>query len=64
MTEAIDVHDLPENEVRFVKELVELLREKKQETKKDGEASEEINFATWPLRVKGKLTREEIYDHL
>jgi len=31
--------------------------------KKEG-GKEEIDFATWPLGVKGKLTRREIYDYL
>jgi len=26
--------------------------------------SEEIKFKSWPLKVKGRLTREEIYDYL
>jgi bifunctional DNA-binding transcriptional regulator/antitoxin component of YhaV-PrlF toxin-antitoxin module len=28
------------------------------------EAKEDITFASWPLGVKGELTREEIYDYL
>ena len=63
MANIIDVHDLPEQDVKFVEKLVELLREKTrmEKTKKE---KEEINFAVWPLGVKGKLTREEIYDYL
>ena len=64
MVDTIDVHDLPEEEVKFIQELVELLREKVRMKKAKVEGKEEIFFATWPLGVKGKLTRKEIYDYL
>ena len=62
MAETIDLRDLPEEEVRFVQKLVDSLRERAR-TKKEGRR-EEIDFATRPLGVKGKLTRREIYDYL
>ena len=66
MIGAIDVHDLPEKYIKVIHELVELLREKvKMEKGESGKKEEEkIDFASWPLGVKGKLTRREIYDHL
>jgi hypothetical protein len=64
MTDTIDLHDLPEDEVKLVKEFVEFLKRRvKMRKEKIGE-KEEIAFATWPLGVKGKLTRREIYDYL
>lgn len=65
MGDIIDVHDLPEEDVEFIEKLVELLREKAKTRKEKvpGE-KEEIQFASWPLGVKGKLTRKEIYDYL
>jgi len=64
MTDTIDLHDLPEDEVKLVKEFVEFLKRRvKIREKKTGE-KEEITFAAWPLGVKGKLTRREIYDYL
>lgn len=64
MTDTIDLHDLPEEEMRFVKEFVEFLKRRvKMRKEKTGE-KEEITFAIWPLGVKGKLTRREIYDYL
>lgn len=49
--------EFPENEE------VEITIEEKTNVKKAKE-KDEIDFATWPLGVKGKLTRREIYDHL
>ena len=63
-TNTIDLHDLTEEEVRLVKDFVEFLKRRvKMKKEKTGE-KEEITFATWPLGVKGKLTRREIYDHI
>jgi hypothetical protein len=64
MAESIDVHDLPEEEVKFIKKLVDFLKEKAKMRRTKAEKKEEILFATWPLGVKGKLTRREIYDYL
>jgi len=69
MPNTIDVHDLTEEQVEVIQKLVELLRGKKLRDRlpKKGveEAKDEgIVFTSWPLGVKGKLTREEIYDYL
>ena len=65
MEDRIDVHDLPEQEVRLIREFVEFLREKEQGKKRRKERSKQrISFAAWPLGIKGKLTRREIYDYL
>jgi len=64
MVENIDVHDLPEEDVRFIRKLVDLLRERVKMRKARADEKEEIIFAVWPLGVKGKLTRREIYDYL
>lgn len=64
MSNTIDIQDLPAEEAKLVREFIEFLREK---ARMRGEATErkgEITFATWPLGVKGKLTRREIYDYL
>ena len=60
----IDLRDLPEEETKLVQEFVEFLREKAKARGKKDHKSEETVFATWPLGVKGKLTRREIYDYL
>ncbi len=59
---AIDVHDLPDEDVHLLETLVKLLREKGKHAS-SGE-QENVSFASWPLGVKGALTRKEIYDYL
>ena len=66
----IDVHDLPEEEAELVAAFVEFLRRRKslaaepQEVREAAATAPLVPFATWPLGVKGTLSREEIYDHL
>lgn len=62
MADVIDLRDLPEDQVKFIQKLVESLKKKSKIRKKRG--VEAIAFATWPLGVKGKLARKEIYDYL
>lgn len=67
MTDTINVRGLPEDDVHLLERWVERLRAKaKRERQKSDEPGkqEEPAFAVWPLGVKGKLTREEIYDYL
>lgn len=81
MDKVIDVRDLPDEDVRFIQRLVDLLKEKARfEEKKRGPAAqsdafpgarpsavkgeERVDFAVWPLGVKGRLTRKEIYEDL
>jgi hypothetical protein len=58
----LDVHDLPEDEVKVVQKVIDLFRIRGKMKKEKIE--EKIEFAVWPLGVKGKLTRQEIYDYL
>jgi hypothetical protein len=68
MIEQIDVRDLPEKEVRFIQQLVELLKEKTHlQAKKNNAktAREKIKLQTYRLgKVHGNLSRREIYDHI
>jgi hypothetical protein len=59
--ERLEVGDLTEEEVRIVKEFIDSIRARRVEKLR---RSEEIKFKSWPLKVKGRLTREEIYDYL
>ena len=52
-----------EEQVKLVEELVEFLRNKRKLTPPK-ESQEDVTFRSWPLGVKGKITREEIYDYL
>jgi hypothetical protein len=65
MADTINVRDLPEEDVELLERWVERLRAKvKRQRQAQRERREEPIFTTWPLDVKGKLTREEIYDYL
>ncbi len=58
----IDVRDLADEEARMIRQFVDFLRRKKEPATRRKE--EKIAFRSWPLKVRGKLTREEIYEHL
>jgi len=64
MASIIDVHDLPEEEVRIIRELVECLRAKAKKRTGVEEERQEVVFTAHPSDVIGDLTRREIYDHL
>lgn len=58
--EVIDLEGLSEEEIRRVKELVEFFKSKKERRKE-----EKIELRTWDLgKIRGNLSREEIYDWL
>lgn len=63
MPDSIDVRGLDEQDVSLIETLVKRLREKKRK-KKEAKGKEETTLASWPLGVKGKLTRKEIYEDL
>jgi hypothetical protein len=62
MLKMIDVRGLPDEDVKFVEKIVEVLKKRAGEAR--GQEREDIAFSAWPLGVKGKLTRQEIYDYL
>jgi hypothetical protein len=66
--ESIDVHDLPEDEAEVVAAFVEFLKQRRQQQVQRGQppakTPTESPFASWPLGVKGTLSREDIYEHL
>ena len=65
MADTINVRDLPKEDVQLLERWVERLRAKvRRQRAAERESREEPDFATWPLGVKGKLTRDEIYDYL
>ena len=68
MKNIIDVHDLPEKEVQFIQQLVDLLKEKAlEDTKKTiGKTpGKRIKLPTYQLgAVHGTVSRKEIYDYL
>ena len=65
MVEQIDVRDLPEEEVKVIEKLVELLRRIPKVEKENAKKPEKIEFLSKPMgKVKGNLSRKEIYDYL
>jgi hypothetical protein len=65
MIEQIDVRDLPEEEVKVIAKLVELLRRVPKVEKEKAKKSEKIEFLSKPMgEMKGSLSRKEIYDYL
>ena len=59
----LDVQGLPDNQIQFLQQLIEFLRQKFQASPLKDEAKM-IHFCSWSLGVKGELSREEIYDYL
>ena len=63
MARTIKLEGLSEEQVKLVKEFVEFLKSRRKKVfVKKGE--EEIAFTTHRSGVKGRLTRDEIYDNL
>jgi len=62
MARTIDVEGLSEEQVKLVEEFVEFLKNRRRKVFEKGE--EEVSFATHRSGVKGRLTRDEIYDYL
>jgi len=61
--DTIDVKGLPEDQVRLLHDIAEFLKTRLRKQKSEGKGpTEKIELASWPLGVKGKLTREEIYE--
>jgi len=61
----IDPNILPKEERRFLIDFIEFLAKKRAEKKVFKKiAKPKIKFKDWILNVKGKLDREEIYEHL
>jgi len=64
MAKVIDVGDLPEEEVKLVREFIKFLKEKTKMRDRKTIGNEKIIFRTWPLGAKGRYTRKEIYNYL
>ena len=61
MADTIDVRGMADEDIRLLRKFAQFLREK---SGKEQPEAENVKFGSWPLGVKGKLTREEIYDYL
>ena len=59
--EQLDVSGLKPEEVKLLKEFLELLKAR---AIKQQAPEKEVEYRSWPLGVKGKITRKDIYDYL
>lgn len=61
----LDVRGLPDDQIEFIQQLIEFMRQKHQKpfTHPEDE-TESIHLRSWSLGVRGEVSREEIYDYL
>ena len=62
--DSINVKDLNDEQVEMLEKLANFFRKQAKQRKEELGQPQELVFASWPLGVKGNLSREEIYDHL
>lgn len=61
----LDVRGLPDDQIEFVQQLIEFMRQQHQEPlMQPQDETETIHLRSWSLGVKGEMSREEIYDYL
>ena len=61
----LDVRGLPDDQIKFIQQLIEFMRQKQQKplTQPEDE-TKTIHLRSWSLGVKGEISREEVYDYL
>ena len=63
--EMLDVRGLPDNQIEFLQQLIEFMRQKHWQPLTSAEdETKTIHLRSWSLGVKGEISREEIYDYL
>ena len=61
----LDVRGLPSDQIEFIQQLIEFMRQKNQKSLTQPEdETETIHLRSWALGVKGEISRGEIYDYL
>ena len=61
----LDVRGLPDDQIEFVQQLIDFMRQKHQKPLAQPEdETETIHLRSWSLGAKGDVSREEIYDYL
>jgi hypothetical protein len=60
----LDLTGLTQQDIQIVREIVEALKARTAGKLQPKTETSDIEFHTWPLGVKGKVTRDEIYDYL
>ena len=59
---AIDVEGLPEPVAQALATIVDMLRRKRTATAVQEQPRQKVELYTWPGKIIGHLTREEIYE--
>ncbi|MDE0043252.1 MAG: hypothetical protein OXT74_14530 [Candidatus Poribacteria bacterium] len=63
--ETLDVRDLPDDQIEFLQQLIEFMRQNPQKpVTLPIDEMETIQLRSWPLGVKRDVSREKIYDYL
>ena len=61
----LDVHDLPDDQIEIIQQLIKFMRQKHQKPfTQSQDETETIHLRSWSLGAKGEMSREEIYDYL
>ena len=61
----LDVRGLTDDQIEFIQQLIEFMRQKYQEPlMQPQDETETIRLRSWSLGVKGEISREEVYDYL
>ena len=61
----LDVRGLPDDQIEFVQQLIEFIRQKHQKPlTQPRDETETIHLRSWSLSAKGEISREELYDYL
>ena len=61
----LDVCGLPDDQIDFIQQLIEFMRQKHQKPIAQPEDETEfIHLRSWSLGVKGSISRQEIHDYL
>lgn len=61
----LDVRGLPDDQIEFIRQLIEFVRQQHQKPLMQPEDETEIiHLRSWALGVKGDISREAIYDYL
>ncbi len=63
--DTLDVRDLPDDQIEFLRQLIEFMRQNHQKpVTPPRDETDTIQLRSWHLGVKGTVSREEIYDYL
>jgi hypothetical protein len=60
--DTLDVKGLPDDQIDFLQQLIEFMREKHQQSPTlHQDKTQTVHLCSWPRGVKGAISREEIY---